>query len=580
MGSYLTDQTPQNSTKLDVTNTSTPAWMQQAIYDQIQNAIATADRPYVPYSMPTVAGLNPNQTQAYSQVQQNSTGFNSPTGMNAGLTNAATAMKAYQDSNTATGLSTGQTNYLSPNTPAQWIKDASGNWANAVKLSPSGAANVNLTSAANLNPLTAATSLVSAQALSPSTVANQYLTNSNTSAGNITSNSTPNFLNSGVSANNITASPYSALTDSLSSAGNITANANPYLTAAGQQAYTGINNYMNPYQQNVMDTMAQQAGRNLSENLLPQVSDQFIKAGQFGGNRMGEFGARALRDTQQTLLQEQGKLANQGYTQAMANAQTDLGRQATLGQTAGNLASQQAQAYQNVGQTQGQLATQQAQAYNALGQNQAQAATQQAQAYQNIGQTAGQLTSAEQQNLANIGQTQGQLTSAMQQNLANIGQTQGQLTAQEQQNLATIANQQAQQAGQQQQLGLTAAKDVQGAQAQDATRQMGALNDYTTILGNQQKMQNLDTATLEAAGQAQQAQQQAELTAAQQQWQTMQDYPKNQLDWMNAQIRGLPANTIPTITTSQTNASGQTYAPSVLQQLASGAALVKGLTGQ
>ena len=476
MGTYsLTSQTPQTSFKADTTTTGTPAWMQAAIYDQIQNSIATADRPYVPYALPTVAGLNPNQTQAYSQVQQNSTGFNAPTGMNAGLTNAATAMKAYQNSNTATGLSTGQTNYLSPNTPTTWLGNAGTNWASAVGANPATAGTGNLSSSA-------------------------------TSAGNITTNADP------------------ALTNSLSSAGNITANANPYLTAAGQQAYTGINNYMNPYQQNVMDTMAQQSGRNLSENLLPQVSDQFIKAGQFGGNRMGEFGARALRDTQQTLLQEQGKLANQGYTQALTANQADLARQATLGQTAGNLASQQAQAYQNVGQTQGQLATQQAQAYQ------------------------------------------------------NVGQTQGQLTAQQQQNLATIANQQAQQAGQQQQLGLTAAKDVQGAQAQDATRQMGALNDYTTILGNQQKMQNLDVASLEAAGQAQQAQKQAELTAAQQQWQTMQDYPKNQLDWMNAQIRGLPANTIPTITTSQTNATGQTYAPSVLQQLASGAALVKGLT--
>jgi len=441
MGTYsLTSQTPQTSFKADTGTTGTPAWMQAAIYDQIQNAIATEDRPYVPYALPTVASLDPNQTQAYSQVQKNSTGFNSPTGMNAGLTNAATAMKAYQNSNTATGLSTGQTSYLSPNTPTTWLGNAGTNWKSAV----------------DANPATVGT-------------------------GNLASSAT--------------------------SAGNITTNADPYLTSADKAAYSDVGNYMNPYQQNVMDTLAQQAGRNLSENLLPQVSDQFIKAGQFGGNRMGEFGARALRDTQQTLLQEQGKLANQGYTQALTANQTDLARQATLGQTAGNLASQQAQAYQN------------------------------------------------------------------------IGQTQGQLTAQQQQNLATIANQQAQQAGQQQQLGLTAAKDVQGAQAQDATRQMGALNDYNTILGNQQKMQNLDTASLEAAGQAQQAQKQAELTAAQQKWQTMQDYPKNQLDWMNAQIRGLPANTIPTITTSQTNTSGQTYAPSVLQQLASGAALVKGLTG-
>ena len=441
MGSYLTDQAAQQKTSVDFTTTDTPAWMQAAIYDQIANARNVASANYKPYDLlPTVAALNPSQTQAYSQVQQNSTNFNAPTGMNAGLTNAATAMKAYQNSNTATGLSTGQTNYLSPSTPASLLKNANTNW----------------TSAVGANPATAGT-------------------------GNLTSSAT--------------------------SAGNITTNADPYLTAAGKQAYTGINNYMNPYQQNVMDTMAQQAGRNLSENLLPQVSDQFIKAGQFGGNRMGEFGARALRDTQQTLLQEQGKLANQGYTQALTANQADLARQATLGQTAGQLASQQAQAYQN------------------------------------------------------------------------IGQTQGQLTAQQQQNLATIANQQAQQAGQQQQLGLTAAKDVQGAQTTDATRQMGALNDYTTILGNQQKMQNLDAASLEAAGQAQQAQRQAELTAAQQQWQQAQDYPKNQLDWMNSQIRGLPANTIPTTTTTQNTTVGGTYAPSVLQQLTSGAALAKGLIG-
>jgi hypothetical protein len=439
MGTYLTDQAAQQKTSVDFTKTDTPAWMQQAIYDQIANARNAASVNYEPYKLPTIAALNPNQTQAYSQIQQNSTNFNAPTGMNAGMTNAATAMKAYQNSNTATGLSTGQTNYLSPNTPTKWIGDASTNW----------------TSAVGANPATAGT-------------------------GNLASSAT--------------------------SAGNITTNADPYLTAAGKQAYTGISNYLNPYQQNVMDVMAKQGARNLSENLLPQVSDQFIKAGQFGSNRMGEFGSRALRDTQEAVLAKQSELANQGYSQAMANAQTDLARQATLGQTAGQLASQQAQAYQNVGQTQGQL------------------------------------------------------------------------TAQQQQNLATIANQQAQQAGQQQQLGLTAAKDVQGAQTTDATRQMGALNDYTAMLGNQQKMQNVDAASLEAAGQAQQAQRQAELTAAQQQWQQGQDYTKNQLDWMNSQIRGLPANTIPTTTTTQNTTVGGTYAPSVLQQLASGAALVKGLT--
>ena len=439
MGTYLTNQTPQTNSNFTSTTTDTPAWMQQAIYNQIQNAVAAEQMPYQAYNLPSVAKLSPLQQQAYSQIQQNSNNFYAPTGMNANLGGAANKMLGYQTSDTATGLGNAQANYLSKNTPAAWIKDANTNWQGATDLSPTTAANSQLANAAT-------------------------------------------------------------------SAGNITASSNPYLTTAGATSYSNVDKYMNPYQTGVLDAVAKQGARNLNEILLPQISDQFIKAGQFGGNRMGEFASRALRDTQESILNKQAELANQGYTQALGASQADLARQATLAQTAGNLASQQSQAYQNVGQTQGQLSTQ------------------------------------------------------------------------EQQNLATIANQQAQQAAQQQQLGLTAAKDVQAAQAADATRQMGALNDYTTMLANQQKMQGVDAAALEAAGQAQQAQEQAQLTQARQDWQTQQDYAKNQLDWMNAQIRGLPANTIPSITSTLQQGTGNSYAPSALQQLASGLSLYKGLT--
>jgi len=128
MGTYLTDQTPQTATKFDVTSTATPAWMQQAIYDQIVNARNAASVNYQPYQMPTVANLSPLQQQAYSQIQQNSANFNAPIGMNAGMTNAATDMYGFRKSDTATGLATNQKSYLSPNTPA--------NVTNAV--SPSG----------------------------------------------------------------------------------------------------------------------------------------------------------------------------------------------------------------------------------------------------------------------------------------------------------------------------------------------------------------------------------------------------------------------------------------------------------
>lgn len=96
---------------------------------------------------------------------------------------------------------------------------------------------------------------------------------------------------------------------------------------AGTTSVSNIGAYMNPYQSGVMDVIAKQGARNLTENLLPGVSDAFVRAGQFGGTRMGEFGARALRDTQESILNQQAQLANQGYGQALSASQADLSRQ-------------------------------------------------------------------------------------------------------------------------------------------------------------------------------------------------------------------------------------------------------------
>jgi hypothetical protein len=113
--------------------------------------------------------------------------------------------------------------------------------------------------------------------------------------------------------------------------------AQPYLTNAGQTATANIGQYMNPYTQNVTDQIAKLGARNLSENLLPAVSDQFIRAGQFGSSGMGTFGQRALRDTQESILNQQSQALQTGYGQALGASQADLARQATLGQTAGQL---------------------------------------------------------------------------------------------------------------------------------------------------------------------------------------------------------------------------------------------------
>jgi len=190
--------------------------------------------------------------------------------------------------------------------------------------------------------------------------------------------------------------------------------ANPYLLAASQSSAANIGQYMNPYQQNAMDVIAKQGARNLGENLLPQVSDAFIKAGQFGGSRMGEFGSRALRDTQESILDKQAQMANQGYSQALSTSSGDLARQAQLAGTVGSISGadlsrvlQGGAQYGNLGQTAGSLTGQQQQNLANLGQLQTTAGQQQ----QNFGLTAAQAAQ----------QAQAQDYSRQMQALGNVG---------------------------------------------------------------------------------------------------------------------------------------------------------------
>lgn len=248
--------------------------------------------------------------------------------------------------------------------------------------------------------------------------------------------------------------------------------ANPYLQAASGSAASGIDEYMSPYQTNVMDAMGRHAGRNLSENLLPNVADSFIKAGQFGSSRMGEFGSRALRDTQESLLNQQATLANQGFGQALGASQADLARQSQLAGTVGSISGA---------------------------------------------------------DLSRVLQGASQYGS--------IAGTMG------------------------------------GLAGTDASRQASALSQMAAMAQQQQQQSGVDVASMSAAGQQQQQQQQAELTAAQRQHQEELAYPRQQLDWMNTQIRGMAPITPQT---QHATATGNTGA-SPLTQLASATAAGMGI---
>ena len=477
MGS-LFQGSPQTATSYATSSTETPKWMQDAIYNQVQWAQNIANKPYQAYDMPTVAELSPLQQQAYRNVQSNQ-GF-----YQGDIDKAQSGMYDFSGKGTAADLQTAQNKYLQdPATALGQLTKGQGYFDQAGKLDAVAASQGNLNKAAGLDSVAAA---------------NPYLTKSDTTTA-------------------------AALADKALTA------ANPYLKAAAGTASAGIKDYMSPYQTGVMDAIAKQGSRNLSENILPGVSDAFIKAGQFGSSRMGEFGSRAVRDAQEAILNQQAQLANQGYGQALSASQADLARQAQLAGTVGSISGADlSRVLQGAGQ------------------------------YQNLASTVGGLTAQQQQNLANIGQTQGQMTSQQMQNLANLGQTQ------------TGAGQA------QQQFGLSAAQAAQQAQAADYQRQMSALSQFANMQQQEQGMRSADVAALEAAGSAQQSQMQNQLNAAKSQFDAEQLYPRQQMDWLSTQVRGLAPIT-PQTTTQTGGSTGATYSASPLSQLAAATYTAKGL---
>ena len=477
MAGSLFEGTPQVASSYVQNTSEMPRWMQDAVYNLIQTSTNIANKPYTPYTGERVAGFAPQQNQAYDLVNKN-VGAWQP-----GMDFASTGMKGFSEKGTADQLRAEQAKYLRPDLVDVNLNKGQNYWDKAGALDIVGAAQPYLNRAGSMDIVGAAQPLLNkAEDTTAQSLAERALTA-----------------------------------------------ANPYLTAAGQTSASQVGQYMSPYQQGVLDVIAKQGARNLSENLLPQVSDSFIKAGQFGSNRMGEFGSRALRDTQEAILNQQSQAIQQGYGQSMNAAQADLARQAQLAGTVGSISGADLSRVLQGGAQ-----------------------------YGNLGQTAGQLTAQQMQNLTNLGQTSGQLTGQQMQNLANLGQMQ------------TTAGQN------QQQFGLTAAQQAQAAQAQDYTRQMSALQSVGDMTRQGQALRTADAAALESAGAAQQNLSQRIFDAERAKAEEERLYPQRQSDWLSTQIRGL-APTVPSVQTQSGTTTGASYSPSPLSQLATGIYTAKGL---
>jgi hypothetical protein len=92
----------------------------------------------------------------------------------------------------------------------------------------------------------------------------------------------------------------------------------------GTQDYTGqnVNQYMNPYMQNVVDIQQREAQRQ-ADIAGTQRAGQAVRSGAFGGSRAGVMEAEAARN----LAMQKGDIQAQGQNAAFQNAQQQFNTQ-------------------------------------------------------------------------------------------------------------------------------------------------------------------------------------------------------------------------------------------------------------
>ena len=147
----------------------------------------------------------------------------------------------------------------------------------------------------------------------------------------------------------------------------------PFLQAAqASTGPTGYQQFMSPYQQDVIDTTLQQFDVQAQKG-LPALAAQAIGAGAFGGGREGVQRAEYQQASDRNRAALQAQLLQQGFGQAQQLAQQNIANQLNLGQAGQAFLGQDVGALQTLGginqaQQQAQLSAQQQLLQNQLNQ--------------------------------------------------------------------------------------------------------------------------------------------------------------------------------------------------------------------
>jgi hypothetical protein len=127
--------------------------------------------------------------------------------------------------------------------------------------------------------------------------------------------------------------------------------AQPYLNSAATPTSQTVNDYMNPYNQNVTDAIASAGASNFQNNILPALQSGITGAGNITGasTEGAQLENNAALTNQQATSQAQSAALQAGYTGSLGAATNEAQIQAGLGSTAGSLGTAQQNAIENAG---------------------------------------------------------------------------------------------------------------------------------------------------------------------------------------------------------------------------------------
>jgi hypothetical protein len=98
--------------------------------------------------------------------------------------------------------------------------------------------------------------------------------------------------------------------------------------------------FMNPYTQNVVNSLGDVGMRNIQNVLAPNATAAAVGSGQFGSKRGAEALGQAINTGLSNLNAAQSQALQTGYTQALQASQNQVANQLAGSQQLGNLATQ------------------------------------------------------------------------------------------------------------------------------------------------------------------------------------------------------------------------------------------------